>query len=80
MSKDNKPKLGEVKLSFFNRFAEAVNKEYKDKEDPCLPFELVIGSLFPTAYKNVMKEIDLQRANAFKEGYDAAKNEDKGNN
>ena len=25
MSKDNKPKLGEVKLSFFNRFAEAVN-------------------------------------------------------
>lgn len=72
----NKIKFDSVKLSKLEHFVEvAKNLPYAEGTDPELPFEYVISALFPHGFDNLHEHLTQIQADAFREGYKAAREE-----
>ena len=66
-------------------FEKRLDKEVKPEERPTdkeitIPFEYIIGSLFPKVYDNIMQTLSLKFAEGYSQGYKDAKDEIEGNN
>lgn len=69
-----------VNLSRIKKMVESLEKSLGDTtEDVEVGFEYVVGSLFPTIFTNVMNRLKQEHMSGYLEGYEAAKNESKGN-
>lgn len=70
-----------VKLSHLKKVVKHVERDLMSIDfsergiDPDVSFEFLIGSLFPTVYKNIMDAMSKERTQAYIEGYNAAKEE-----
>lgn len=72
--------IDRVNLSRIKKMVESLEKNLEDAiEDVEVGFEYVVGSLFPTVFTNVMDRLKQEHMNGYLEGYEAAKNESKGN-
>ena len=72
--------IDRVNLSRIKKMVESLEKSLGDTiEDVEVSFEYVVGSLFPTVFTNVMDRLKQEHMNGYLEGYEAAKNESKGN-
>lgn len=65
-------------LASLNKLAERVRKDFSEEtkdEEIMLPFEFIIGSLFPTSYNAIKDSMTQQFIDGYNNGYEEGRKE-----
>lgn len=74
------PQMPTIKLSRLKKMIASLENSGSPIKDPDLNFEYIVGSLYPTLYKNIMNEINHQYTLGYLQGREDMKNEIEGTN